>query len=366
MWTAPRLTAPPRTGRFGPAQVVAAELIAILLVAAVHVPVGSLLPVAVAALLAPAVLRWRGRWWYEVVQARLRLRHGALVPPIHTLTDEGVGIGLDEEGWFAAMAVAPANTNAGRTSARAPCLDSLVRHAGDRISVQVLVQHSTAATDVDPMSLCARSYQELRSALGVAPVAVWIVLRLASRDARAGAARDVSAGRQLRSALARVGTGLNSQGLRHRVLDGPELGATLRRSRIGPDHAGTPAATPHESWRRWRTGRFAHVSFGATRWPTRVPPDLLTELGRVGHGIEVWISMVLAEVRAPDRPRGPSGMRLVVRIVAPVERIGDAARRLRAHARALGVSLVRLDGEQGPAVYATAPTAAPYGWGRSW
>ncbi len=374
MWTAPSATAPARAGRVGAAQVVAAELIAMLLLAAVLLPYGSPLPLGLAALLAPAVLRWRGRWWYEVAQARLRLGRPEQPPSVHALAGEGeagggeagggVGIGQDADGWFAAMAVAPEGAGAQGSAARAPRLDTLVRFTDDRMSLQVLVHHPAAAPGVDAASPCVRSSQELRGALGVAaPAGVWIVLRGRSRAAGAG---ELDVGRRLRGALARIAASLQTRGFRARVLDGPELESVLRRSRVGPDQARTPAATAHESWRRWQTGRLAHVSFGATRWPARVPPDLLADLGRVGDGIEGWTSMTVSGIQAPDRQRGPTGARLVVRIVAPVDQLAHATRRLRAHARALGVSLVRLDGEHGPAVYATAPTAAPYGWGRPW
>ena len=369
VWTAPRLTSPARTGRWGSAQVVAGELIAMLLAAALLLPIGPLLAVGLALLLAPALLRWRGRWWYEVGHDRLRLRRRRLragAPSIRTLSHEGadIGMGVDEDGWFAALAVTPPGGDVG--GSRTPRLDALVRHAGSRIGLQVLVHHPMTATNVDPDSLCATSYEELRSSLGLAPPAeVLIVVRRRPRDARAGADQDLTAGRALRSALGRLGAGLRAHGFTHRVLDGPELAGALHRSLRGPDAAMT-GGPPRESWRRWRTGRFAHVSFGATRWPARVPPDLLADLGRVCGAVEVWSSLVIGEIPAPDRARGPDGARLVVRVVAPAEGIGEAAQRLRAHARALGVSLIRLDGEQGPAAYATAPTAAPYGWGSSW
>jgi hypothetical protein len=60
------------------------------------------------------------------------------------------------------------------------------------------------------------------------------------------------------------------------------------------------------------------------------------------------------------------GTRMLVRVVATPETIDDCQRQIAADARRLGVRLVRLDGEQAAAVYATTPTAASLGWAGTW
>jgi hypothetical protein len=58
--------------------------------------------------------------------------------------------------------------------------------------------------------------------------------------------------------------------------------------------------------------------------------------------------------------------RMLVRVVAPPDLQGECQRQLRDAARRAGVRLARLDGEHAPGVYATMPTASPYGWGPWW
>jgi hypothetical protein len=79
----------------------------------------------------------------------------------------------------------------------------------------------------------------------------------------------------------------------------------------------------------------------------------------------VCVTVLAGAIRQPHEEDGPLGARVLLRVAATREAATRCLRHLRATARRLGVSVVRLDGEQAPTVYATMPTAATDGWDRS-
>jgi type VII secretion protein EccE len=396
--TVPDLVAAARAGRFGAAQIVAAELAVMAILAAAYTR--SLL-IAVAGALATLVLltaalgRVGGRWWYEAFAAWLRLRHrrragsraargvrtagpyavelAALAPYLHVQTatyrDMPMGVAADELGWFAAVAVT-GRDGLSRGEGAALRLDWLARLVGEPAAptsaVQVVVRQAGLPSG-DPRLPHARSYQELRDSLGVVPHRdVWIAVRLDLDDGETAAADrggDIAGiHRALGAALVRVSTVLTTSGLDHRVLDGNELRQALLDA-YGPDPVdGRPARAAHETWSRWQARRTVHVCYAVAGWPVKPGADVLTELARVPGAVSVCTAIAFGELPTRgDRPHGPIGARMVLRVVAAPEAVGGCLRQLRAGARRLGVRLVRLDGEQAAAVYATTPTAAALG-----
>jgi hypothetical protein len=108
-----------------------------------------------------------------------------------------------------------------------------------------------------------------------------------------------------------------------------------------------------------------HVCFAVTGWPPGGSPDLLSQFARVPGTASVSTAVVLGAIRRAGRDQGPVGARTLVRVTAAPRTAGACLREVQTVARKLGVRLVRLDGEHAAAVYATTPTAAPYGW-RTW
>jgi type VII secretion protein EccE len=277
-----------------------------------------------------------------------------------------IGVAADELGWFAAIAVT-ARDGLSRGDGAALRLDWLARLVGEPAAptsaVQVVVRQA-GLPGGDPRTPYARSYQELRDSLAVVPHRdVWIAVRLDLDDGETAAADrggDIAGiHRALGAALVRVSTVLTTSGLDHRVLDGTELRQALLDA-YGPDPYDGRASRAHETWSRWQARRAVHVCYAVAGWPTKPGGDVLTELARVPGAVSVCTAIAFGEV--PSRgARGPIAARMVLRVVAAPELVGGCLRQLRAGARRLGVRLVRLDGEQAAAVYATTPTAAAMG-----
>jgi len=387
-----------RAGRFGLGQAVAVELAAMAVAAAVYaLPAYPAVLVSLGSvpLLLLVVGRYRGRWWYEAVGGWVRLheRRGvrsraalgarsagpywaelaALAPhlAVRTVIDRNVpiGIGADELGWFAGIALTP-HDGLSRGDGSVLRLDWLARLAGEPAApvsaVQVVMRHTPLpSAAVDPRSACAQSYRELRDTLSVPPQRdVWIAVRLGLRDAATAAADyggDVAGiHRALGAALSRISSTLTANGLAHRVLDGADLQQALVGV-YGPDpYDGGITHVPaiaHETWSSWRAIHAVHVCYAVVGWPPNASPDLLGQLARVPGAVSVCTAVVLGAV-----PGDRVAARTLVRVVAAPTTVGACLREVRTMARGLGVKLVRLDGEQAAAVYATTPTAAPYGW----
>jgi type VII secretion protein EccE len=391
-----------RAGRFGLGQAVAVELVVMVVVAAAYALPAQLAAVTVVSavlLLLLVIGRFGGRWWYEVVFGWMQLHErrasrnraaltarsagpywaefASLAPHlvVRTVTDRNVriGVGEDELGWFGAIALTP-HDGLSRGDGTALRLDSLARLAGEPAApvsaVQVVMRHTPLPSPaIDPRSPCAQSYRELRDALSVPPHRdVWIAVRLGLREAATAAADyggdEVGIHRALGAALTRIGTTLTSYGLAHRILDGIDLQQALVGV-YGPDpydggltHV---PATAHETWSSWRAIHGVHVCFAVVGWPSNAPPDVFSQLARVPGAASVCTAVVLGAVRGSGGDQVAT--RTLVRVVAAPAAVGACVRDVRAIARSLGVKLVRLDGEQAAAVYATTPTAASDGWG---
>jgi type VII secretion protein EccE len=397
--TVPRQVRPPRAGRVGTAQIVAAEVGVLAAVAATYaLPPALALPVVGLAIAGMLVVigRYRGRWWYEVGAAVVQLRRrqarahtvhrasagdvwGELskVAPEVTIAQVeqrniAIGLGLDDQGWFAAIELAPPDGLTAPGTALLP-MRALTRLAGPLSTIQLLVREAPFS-GADARSPCAESYRELRARLAVpADRQAWIVVRLAPGDA-ADAAADRSGDvggvhATLSAGLARIGDELTAHGIAHQVLDGAGLRQALVAGYGSGPYDGTPGRArfrPSESWRRWRGARAMHLCYGVTSWSASSAPTVLDALAQVPSAYAVNVAVLTGALRRPDHADGPLATRVLVRVVTSPERERECRRQVRASARHVGARLVRLDGEHAPAVWSTMPTASPYGWGRLW
>jgi type VII secretion protein EccE len=380
------------TGLPGTAQLVTLELAAGgVAVAALAAPVPVLAAVSLVALLLVLIVVGRadGRWIYEWVAARWRLRTrrglatrararlGAADPrtlalatlaprlKIRAVTDRGrtIGVGQDDRGWFAGVALGTWSDASGQRAVRLE-LDRLVRLLDESVmavsALQVVTYSTLAPTGfVDSGSAAARSYRELASPDGC-PLeqAVWLAVRLTPADAveaaatRGGGVEGVD--RAVAATVGRVEKILTSNGVPYEVLDADGLRDAIAFScgLEAVDATGQDGRiVVRERWANWSAGGLTHVAFSISNWPREPQPDLVNQLCAL-PAFAVGLAIVL-------RPHGERvGLLGIVRVAAPRDQLRAALRQLDANARRLGLRLRRLDGEQGPGVLATAPTGA--------
>lgn len=326
-----------------------------------------------------------------------------------------VGVGYDGEGWFATATVAPPADLNGDLSptiplgALAAVLDPHPQAGLDdpgqsRAAVQVVTlttpapngdAHGATNSAADGAAPADRSYRELLAATGpaFADRIVWVTVRLEARMLAEDGAGDRDETVRVPPALLRMTRRLvktlRTAGLPVQVLDADGLLDALARccDLLPPTDArpgirqgatGTPPTAhsprgpvaPEEDRRVWRSSTLEHVTYWLQDWPRPTSrPTLLDDLAAAPAGLTSVAVRLVAEpddLRAPaDGPvpgrREPSAgdrfdVRALVRIGAPVDRLGGACQAMTQAAEAAGARLFRLDGEQAPAVYATAPT----------
>ncbi|MFR9775855.1 type VII secretion protein EccE [Micromonospora sp. MS34] len=355
-----------RRGRLGPVvvgQLVVLECAALAVWFATGGPAWLLPVVGALALLAvvAAFARRGGRWWYEDLMLRRRLlrrrdrakravpagdpRLVALAPELTVveLTDRGtrIGVGQDERGWFAAVALT------GRPGTPAGSIEAAVV---DR-ALAVLADFAGPITQTQVVSHTLVWYP----APGAPPAAhrtVWVALRLSVADARAetvsrgGGMRGVH--RTVAAGVGRLGKALNAAGLGHRVLGRDELHAAVV-SGAGLDLA--PQA-PVESWTSLSGGGWTQRCLAL-----RVRPN--GSLGALVNAVTATSapSHTVAAVVLPGGRRVPPLLRVAAmdgHAAALVKVVRDVAKRS-------GVPARPLDGQHGPGVYATAPVATVMG-----
>jgi type VII secretion protein EccE len=358
------------------------EVVLVLALAALTQPGWMLiivLPLGLA-LTVGALARGRGRWWTERVAIRSRYRRrraatldGARDPRLRALralapglrvtnvtgADGGrIGVGTDPAGWFAAAVVLPGSGPRGDAAVELP-FDRLARLVADSgqpgAVLQVVIQTTPApSSSLDPRQRCVTSYRELLERYGPVPVnqSVWLAVRL---DAHALAVAGVSgteAARQAPAAVAalarRVHRALDRSGVPVALLDAEGLLEALAEAcDVG---AGNPDRIPREEWRGWTTARLAHTCYWVSRWPAP---------GAAGAFLQALTSTPVAVTTvAVLLEPGEEGieLRCLVRVSAPANQLAAATAALSGAAQRAGAQLLRLDGEQAPAVYATAPT----------
>ncbi|MFC4145208.1 type VII secretion protein EccE [Micromonospora mangrovi] len=384
---------PGHLGSLSTGQILVAEAAVVLAVAAAtRGPVPGLIAGAVALLLVTlAFARRRQRWWLEdrVIAWRYRRRRAAAVdrttePVLAALrtiapgltvrevsAPDGarVGVARDEAGWFSVVALTPtAPVHAEGAPVPLDALVGVLAATEQPGVVLQLVNHTVPAPslDVPSASPAGASYQQLTSALS--PIAVpahresSVAVRIDARslaealldhhaDAEAAASLVASLGR-------RTATSLRRLGIACRVLDTQDLVAALARS-CDVEPGGTGDGSPvHEEWSRWHSAQLLHRTFWLRTWPSSTAA-IGALFDRVAATPAAQTSMALV--------LDPSGgddvaVRALIRLAArPDDDFAALERALTEGVRRLGGDLQPLDGEQGPAAYATAPTGGGAG-----
>ena len=357
------------------------------------------------------LLRYRGRWAFEALLLRARLRrrvrwHPSRSPasaddprvsavrwlaPEFVVTDvdgpagSRIGVGYDGAGWYAVAALdptAPMRDDAGG----GPRLDSLVRILADARQPGAVVQLVTSCVpagsgSIAPTSPAATSYRQLLEGYGAVPLirSSWLAVRL---DARMLAEDDDSGEADTRQApivvaamlvrlvkaAGRAGHGyrlLDIDGLLTAVVTGCGLDQVGDATAGAAPPAGPPAAAgaapaagpparlparPREEWQALHVGDRRHTCFWVRGWPPATGlGTLLTKLSSVPAS---KITLALTANPAGDGAH----LRCLLRVTAAPDRLTQVCASLATLARSAGADLLQLDGEQAPAAYASGPT----------
>lgn len=361
-------------------------LVAEILLVGVLAVAGAGWIVLVTAAVVFAVAMWglfwrrRGRWWTErLLLARgLRRRKGAtasrnpdprlaalhiVAPGLAVSTYEAsdgerVGVGRDESGWFATAAVVQPQFGRSGSFGRLPLdrLTQVLREMGQPGSVvQIVVQSVPAPTnDIDSRNRCVLSYEELLGQHGTVPAdrMVWVSVRLDERrflDAWVDESDPIDQAPAVVAALVRrMGRVMRRDGVSYQALDSDGLlDALVRSLDLERDPA---AASPQEAWETWRSAHLTHASFWISHWPE---PDrgakMLEQLAAV-PAASTTLSITL------DAHEEFTDFRCIVRISTKEYGLDTATAAVREIVEQSGGSVLRLDGEQVPAAYASAPT----------
>jgi type VII secretion protein EccE len=375
-----------RPGHLGPLHVtqllLAEAAIVAILVAFGRDPVVLVVAVLLGLLvLVVALGRRGGRWWLErrVMTWQFRRRRQARSPGTHKdprlaalqwlapglavedlAAPDGsqIGVARDDSGWFAVAALAP--SAAMRDDPRPPLpLDTLVTALADADQPGAVVQvvtHTVPAPAGQDAS--GQSYRELLQRYG--PVAVpvdratWIVVRLDARSlAEAGAdlsGQGAQAPAVVAALLRRLVKALRRGAVPVQPLDREGLIDALARScdLIAADPS-TPVR-PREEWDAWHSGRLAHRSYWVRGWPSVTQITALLDWLATAPAALTSVVVILA-------PQGDDiDMRCLTRVAAAPEQLASVCDAVTRGARLAHAQLFELDGEQGPAVYASAPT----------
>ncbi|GAA4599574.1 type VII secretion protein EccE [Actinoplanes octamycinicus] len=387
----------PRRGQVGPVsltQIVVAELAVLATVAAA---IQGLLPALVVGacglvLIVVFFARQRGRWWLEhrqVARAHARRRaatletgSGPVLAALRTIApglavrdmtaQDGAkaGVAKDEAGWFSVVALTP-TAPMHHDGAPIP-LDALVSvlAATEQPGVVLeLVTHTVPAPspDVHAASPAGSSYRQLVESLSPEPVPAHrestISVRVDARvlaealhdhtaDLEAAAALVAGLGRKVATSLRRVGIGC-------RVLDADELLAALARSCDVEAGALAEGSQVDEDWTHWRSARLVHRTYWLKTWPTSAGEiGSLFAWAATAPAAQTSVALVLNAAADGDDVAVRAFIRLATR---PDADLGALDRVLVDGVRRVGAELEPLDGEHGPATYATAPTGGGAG-----
>jgi type VII secretion protein EccE len=342
--------------------------------------------VAAAILLLATLARHRGRWWLEqrLMTWQFRRRRGIparpggdarlvalrrLAPGLavgNVVAPDGaqVGVGRDDAGWYAVAAISPTaemRDDPGPGVPLEPLLEALTDAGQPGVVLQVVL-HTVPAPGlgVEAGAPASQSYRQLLGQSGSAPIplnrATWVAVRVDAKALAEAGAEEVSdidrTPLLMVSLVRRIAKVLRRVGIPCQVLDAEGLLAALARScDLDPvNEAGQPAAS-REDWDSWHSAALAHRSFWLRRWPSP---------GEAG-ALLTWLTTVPAAMTNVCLILAPGGegevdLRCLVRLAAPPAALAQASLALvRGVAKAHG-DLFPLNGEQGPAVYASAPT----------
>jgi len=279
-----------------------------------------------------------------------------------------VGVGRDEAGWFAAVAMTP--TDPIHPEAAPIPIDALVGVLADVDHPGVVLQlvtHTVPAPSLDlhAASLAGSSYRQLTGVFGPVPVpahrestvvvrldAVALAEALLDHTADPGAAAALTAGLSRRMAR-----GLRQLGIACRALDADELLRTLARSCDVESSGSAPVPPVREDWHEWHSAYLTHRTFWLQTWPAAEQIGPLLEWTAAIPAAQNNIAIILN----PSEDGGDVTARLLIRIAAPRESMPSLAKHLMEGVARVGGVLFPLDGEQGPGVYATAPTGGRAG-----
>jgi type VII secretion protein EccE len=387
----------PRRGQVGPVsltQIVVAELAVLATVAAA---VQGLLPGLIAGVLGLILVvvffaRQRGRWWLEHRQiarnharrraATLETAAGPVLAALRTIApglavrdmtaQDGAraGVAKDEAGWFSVVALTPA-APVHHDAAPIP-LDALVSvlAATEQPGVVLeLVTHTVPAPspDVHASSPAGSSYRQLVESLSPEPVPAHrestISVRVDARvlaealhdhtaDLEAAAALVAGLGRKVATSLRRIGIGC-------RVLDAEELLAVLARSCDVEAGSLAEGSAIDEEWTHWRSARLVHRTYWLKTWPTSAGEiGSLFAWAATAPAAQTNVALVLNAAADGDDVAVRAFIRFATR---PDADLGALDRVLVDGVRRVGAELAPLDGEHGPAAYATAPTGGGAG-----
>ncbi|WP_245674386.1 type VII secretion protein EccE [Actinoplanes rectilineatus] len=385
-----------RSGHLGPVgigQIVTAEVACLgAAAAASQGPVAGLIAgTAAAGLLGVVFARRRGRWWLEdrVIawqhgrrrrsapaaggSGPLRALH-AVAPGLAVRNESApdgarVGVARDEAGWYTVVSLiptAPVHQEAGPVP-----LDTLVGvlAATEQPGVVLqLVTHTVPApgADVHPSSPAGASYRQMAQTLSPVPVPAHRESSVCVRVDAVGLAEalldhntDPATAAALVASLGRkVATSLRRLGIDCRVLDADDLIATLARSCDVEPGAVTETTQVREEWNRWHTARLGHRTFWLKTWPGTATAisDLLTWAAAV-PAAQTSVSVVLEASGGDD-----VALRCLIRLATrPEDDFAALEQQFIEGVKRFGGEVEPLDGEQGPAAYATAPTGGGAG-----
>jgi type VII secretion protein EccE len=366
---------------------VQAVLVAVSLVLSRNVLVAGLAAAVGLLLLLLMATRYRGRWWLERLrmtrQYRLRrrgvpvdrgadarlqaLRHlapGLCVENQATSTGGRVGVARDGFGWFAVVAVTATGPTRGVPGGLP--LDALV---GALVEVdqpgavlQVVTQTVPApGIGSSPGSPASESYRQLLAMLGSTPIpadrATWIAVRLDAWSLAETLPDRGTAGQVAPAVVATlirsVVRQLRQASVSHRLLDATELLDVLALScDLDPAGQGTGVLAPREEWSVWHSLRLTHRCFWIREWPPVEQAAAVLDWVASAPAAATTVSLVLT----PDRTGDLIDLRGLVRVAGPANQLPALCQLVVRHAQRARADLFPLDGEQGPAVYASAPT----------
>ncbi len=340
-----------------------------------------------ALLLLVALGRRDGRWWVErqLISWRYNRRRRAgpalysddprlaavsMLAPGLTVEDlpaaDGtqVGVAQDGAGWFAVAARATGGPMRGDPGEPLPLeiLATAVAEANQPGAVLQVVRHTAPAPGLDARSAspAEQSYRQLLAGLGAGPVPLdavtWIAVRLDARalaEAGAGLGTDLDAAPAVVAALLRNATkSLRRAGISCRPLDAAGLVDALARScDLDPTAPGCAPTARKEKWAAWHSARLAHRCFWIRSWPP--VGDAAAFLDRLA-AVPAAMTSVALIVTLDDGDL--IDLRCLIRVAAPAADLDRACQAITDLAAQAHADLFPLDGEQAPAVYASAPT----------
>ncbi|MBX6358000.1 MAG: type VII secretion protein EccE [Micromonosporaceae bacterium] len=365
-------------------QLLLVEVVVVAILATVDRGVAVIVAAAAGVpLLLVTLARRQGRWWLErrlMVRQYHRRRHtsaaggggdarlaqlrwfapGLVVENVAAADGTQVGVARDDAGWYGVVALAPSPGD----EAQGVRLDALTAALAEAeqpgTMVQVVVQTVPApSVETAAASPASYSYRQLLARFGAVPMpadqAIWIAVRVDARvlaEAAPDGAASLDALPSLVAALVRkVTKSLRHAGIAHRVLDADALLDALVRACDLEHAAHAPQPVqPHEEWSEWRSPHLAHRSYWVRGWPS---------VGQAGAFLAALTGVgaltTLAVTLAPEDD-GRADLRALLRVAAPPDELKSACQAVQRIATQAGADLFPLDGEQGPAVYASAPT----------